>query len=168
MSERSDSQGIPCILFTLADATYAVRSDQVQQMQMIEAITPVPNAPPFVDGVVFSRGQVIPVINLRARLRFPRQPYDLHSRLIVVQSGGRLVGLAVDSAREFAIIPQDAIKPPPEIVAGLSGRYLTGIARLGERLILLIDVEQVLDLHDLQAIAGIGETKPGNHRPGSA
>ena len=57
-------------------------------MEMIEDVTRVPNAPPFVDGVVFSRGQVVPVVNLRARFGFERAAFDLRSRLIVVQSGG--------------------------------------------------------------------------------
>ena len=75
------------ILFGVAGTTYAVRSDQVLHMEMVEHITPVPNAPPHVEGVVFSRGQVVPAINLRLRFGFARAPYTLRSRLIVVQVG---------------------------------------------------------------------------------
>jgi purine-binding chemotaxis protein CheW len=130
----------PFILFDLAGATYGVRSAEIQQLEMIGAVTPVPNAPPYVDGVVSVRGQVIPVVNLRSRFGFPRVPFDLRSRLLVVRRDGRTVGFAVDSAREFARIGADAIQPPPEGISGLNGRYLEGMAHLGERLVLILDM----------------------------
>ena len=114
-------------------------------MEMIEDITRVPNAPSFVDGVVFSRGQVVPVVNLRARFGFERAAHDLRSRLIVVQSATRLVGLVVDSAREFINIPPDAVQPPHEALAGMSGRYVEGIASIGGGLILVLDLSRILD-----------------------
>lgn len=135
------------VLCELAGATYALRSDDIQQLEMVAAPTPVPNAPAYVDGVVSVRGQVIPAINLRARFGFPRAEHDVRSRLIVVRSAGRTVGLLVDSAREFADIPADAIKPLPEGIGGLSGEYLRGVAQRGERLLLVIDVAQLLALH---------------------
>lgn len=130
----------PFILFDLAGATYGVRSREVQQLEMIGAVTPVPNAPPFVDGVVSVRGQVIPVVNLRSRFGFPRQAFDLRARLLVMRRETRTVGFAVDSAREFASIPTAAIQPPPEGISGLNGRYLEGMAHLGERLVLILDM----------------------------
>lgn len=134
----------PYILFELAGTTYGVRSQLVQQMEMVEHITPVPNAPDFVEGVVFLRGQVIPAINLRRRFGFPKIPYDLRTRLIVVRVGGRTVGLIADSAREFVPLDPATIQPPPEGIAGLSGHYLTGIATLGERLVLILDLDAVI------------------------
>ena len=132
--------GEPFILFDLAGATYGVRSAEIQQLEMIGAVTPVPNAPPYVDGVVSVRGQVIPVVNLRSRFGFARVPFDLRSRLLVVRRDGRTVGFAVDSAREFARIPPGAVQPPPEGISGLNGRYLQGMAHLGERLVLILDM----------------------------
>src|SRR5580700_8798857 len=118
----------PYILFELAGTPYAVPSTVVQRMEMIEHVTPVPNAPSFVDGVVFSRGRVVPAVNLRRRFGFDRVPYDIKTRLIVVAHADRSVGLIVDSAREFVTIPAEAIQPPPEGLAGTTGNYLGGIA----------------------------------------
>lgn len=132
------------VLFELAGATYALPSDDIQQLEMVTAPTPVPNAPEFVDGVVSVRGQVIPAMNLRARFGFPRAPHDVRSRLVVVRALGRTVGLLVDSAREFASIPADAIKPLPEGVGGMTGRYLRGVAQKGDRLMLVVDVGELL------------------------
>lgn len=132
------------VLFELAGATYGVHSRLVRQIEMVEQITPVPNAPPAVAGVVFSRGQVLPALDLRARFGFDRIDYTLRTRLIVAQTGERTVGLIVDTAREFVVIAPDAIQPPPEAIAGLSGAYVEGIARLGERLVILLNLDQVL------------------------
>lgn len=132
------------VLFELAGTTYAVRSADVQKLEMIEHITPVPNASQAVEGVVFSRGQVIPAINLRTRFGFPKIEYDVRSRLLIVNVAGRNVGLIVDAAREFKRIPPEAISPPPETLSGMSGKYLDGIATLGERLILLLNLAEVV------------------------
>jgi purine-binding chemotaxis protein CheW len=139
------------ILLTVSGTTYAVPSGQVRHVEMIEEITQVPNAPAFVDGVVFSRGQVVPVVNLRARFGFDRAPFDLRSRLIVVQSGTRMIGLAADAAREFVNIPSDAIQPPNEALTGMSGRYVEGVASLGDRLILVLGLDRILNSAEAQA-----------------
>jgi purine-binding chemotaxis protein CheW len=114
-------------------------------MEMVDDVTRVPNAPSFVDGVVFSRGQVVPIVNLRARFGFERVPHDIRTRLVVVQSEARLIGLVVDSAREFVSIPPGAIQPPHEALAGMSGRYVEGIASLGDRLILVLNLSSILN-----------------------
>jgi purine-binding chemotaxis protein CheW len=132
------------ILFAVAGTTYAVRSRDVAHIEMLEQVTGVPNAAAFVDGVVFSRGQVVPALNLRARFGFERAPYDVATRLLVVQSDGRSVGLVVDGAREFASFDPSLIQPPASALSGLSGRYLQGIANVGGRLILVLDLAEVL------------------------
>ena len=133
------------ILFTVAGTTYAARSQQVLHVEMLEHVTPVPNAPPFVEGVVFSRGQVVPVINLRARFGFERGGVDLRTRLLVVQQDGRRLGLMADDAREFITIADSAVHPPNEAIGGMSGNYVEGIATLGERIILLLDIGEVVE-----------------------
>jgi purine-binding chemotaxis protein CheW len=143
----------PFILFELMGTTYGLRSREVQQMEMVEHITPVPNAPPFVEGVVFSRGQVVPAVNLRRRFGFEKVPNDMRTRLVVVSHGGRSVGLLVDAAREFVNIPAEALQPTPEALSGTSGKYLHSIARLGDRLILILDIDQVLTFTEITSPA---------------
>lgn len=137
------------VIFELAGTTYAVRSQCVRQMEMIEQITPVPNAPNSVEGVVFSRGRVIPVVNLRVRFGFEKIPVELRTRLIVIDIGERTVGLLVDSAREFISIPTAEIQPPNEAISGLSGKYLEGIATFGGRIILVLNLNEVIDLTEI-------------------
>ena len=136
----------PFILFELAGTTYGVRSRFVQQIEMVEDAAPVPNAHDAVEGVVLVRGQVIPALNLRTRFGFERIDRDLRSRLVVINNGTRVVGLVVDTAREFLKIATESIEPPPEALTGLSGHYLEGIATIGERMILILNLDAVLDL----------------------
>lgn len=132
------------VLFRVGETLYGVPSDTVQQMEMIEQITRVPNAPPFVDGIVYLRGKVIPVINLRVRFGLERIPYTLQSRLIVVELNDRWVGLAVDSAREFVHLDTDQIQPPPEAIVASGNPYIVGITRHQDRVVLILNLKEVL------------------------
>ena len=153
MSPTGTVQGVDSyILFSVAGTTYALPSREVRHMEMIEGITRVPNAPAFIDGVVFSRGQVVPVVNLRARFGFERAPFDLRSRLLVVQSGARQIGLVADTAREFVNIAPDAIQPPNDALTGMSGRYVEGIASMGDRLVLILGLDRILNFAEAQTI----------------
>jgi chemotaxis signal transduction protein len=145
------------ILFELAGTTYGVRSRDVLHMEMIDQITPVPNSRPFLEGVVFSRGQVIPALNLRARFGLPRQEHTLKSRLLVVQAAKRAVGLIVDSARQFQIIPDSAIQEADSALTGTTGKFLGGVANLGDHLVLLLDLETTLQILESET-AGALET----------
>ena len=137
------------VAFELAGTTYAVPSSVVQQLEMIEQIVPVPNAPPAAEGVVYSRGQIIPAVSLRSRFGFERIPIELRTRLIVVNVDGRTVGLIVDSAREFISIAADTIQAPNDAITGTSGRYLKGIATLADRIILILDLAGVINLSEI-------------------
>jgi purine-binding chemotaxis protein CheW len=144
----SASAGETFILFTVAGTTYAVRSRNVAHVEMVEQVTAVPNAAAFVDGVVFSRGQVVPALNLRARFGFARVPHGVTTRLVVVQESGRSVGLVVDDAREFVSFDPSLIQPPGSVLTGLSGKYIEGIANVGDRLILVLNLSEVLTFED--------------------
>lgn len=138
----------PFIVFSVAGTAYALRSRDVAHVEMVDQVTAVPNAAHFVDGVVFSRGQVVPAVNLRARFGFEKAPYDLSTRLLVVRDGGRSVGLIVDAAREFVSIEPASIQPPSAALTGLSGRYLEGVANIGDRLILILNLAETLTFSD--------------------
>ncbi|MBX9652539.1 chemotaxis protein CheW [bacterium] len=133
------------VVFTLADTLYAIPSNDVERMEMVEHVTPVPNSLPFVDGIVFSRGRVVPAINLRRRFGFTAIEYNIQSRLIIVANENRIVGLIVDSAREFVSIATEAVQPAPDVVNGTSGRYLRGVANVNNRVFLILDIAGILD-----------------------
>src|SRR5690349_13359694 len=138
------------IIFELDGAAYGIRSEDVQHVEFLEHVTPVPNAHPAVEGVVFSRGQVIPALNLRARFGLPREAATTRSRLIFLKWTDRTVAFIVDSAREFRAIPLDAIRPVEETLTGIDGNYLRGLAQLKDRMVLLLDIAAVLDLSHVE------------------
>lgn len=144
----TDGRSDHFILFTVAGTTYALPSHEVAHVEMVEQITRVPNAASFVDGVVFSRGQVVPAVNMRARFGFERVALDLRSRLLVVQTHDRSVGLLVDGCREFLTIPPASVHPPGDGLSGVGARYISGIATMGQRLIVILNLGELLHSAD--------------------
>jgi purine-binding chemotaxis protein CheW len=137
------------ILFELASNTCGVRSQTVQSVDMVEHITSVPNTAPFVEGITFTRGQVIPSINLRIRFGFPGVPIDSRARMLVLRPKGRTAGILVDSVREFVSIPASEIQRPGDVGhamnRGLIDRFVEGIATLGKRVVLILNLDEVLE-----------------------
>ncbi|HWD93871.1 MAG TPA: chemotaxis protein CheW [Verrucomicrobiae bacterium] len=138
------------VIFELAGSLYGIPSQNVRHIEMFEQVTLVPNANPAIDGVVFSRGQVIPALNLRVRFGFPRADNTLRTRIIFAAVHQRTVGLIVDTAREFQNVPVDAIGPIEETLTGINGKYLKAVTKVNERLVLILDLEAVLNVEDVQ------------------
>lgn len=136
------------IIFELAGSAYGVRSEQVQHIEMFEHVTPVPNTAPAVEGVVFSRGNVVPAINLRTRFGLPKETATVRTRLILLKVERRVVALIVDAAREFRTISRDAIRPMQETLHGIDGNYVQGVASVNGRMVLLLDVAAVLHVDE--------------------
>ena len=148
------------ILFELGEATYGVQSKEVLHIDMLEHITPVPNAAASVDGVVFSRGQVIPALNLRVRFGLPRVAHAPRTRLLFLKNEQRTVALVVDSAREFRSIPAESIRRIEEALTGIDGHHVRGVATVGDRLVLLLDVGAVLRVDPDSAPAALPALQP--------
>lgn len=132
------------VLFTVGSTHYAIPALQIQQVELLEPVTRVPDAPAFIDGVVYLRGQVVPVMNLRRRFGLEPAPQELSHRLIVVQHGARVVGLAVDSARDFVSIAPDALQPAPETLAG-PGQPAEAVAQVKDRLVVILNLARLLE-----------------------
>ncbi|HEV2692886.1 MAG TPA: chemotaxis protein CheW [Verrucomicrobiae bacterium] len=138
------------VLFELADNIYGLPSRSVLHIDMLEHITIVPNANAAIDGVVFSRGQVIPALNLRVRFGFPRKENNLRTRIVFATIHDRTVGLIVDSAREFKSFSGDSLRPIEKTLTGINDKYLTAVTKLGDKLVLILDLEAVLKVEDVE------------------
>ncbi|MBA4137997.1 MAG: chemotaxis protein CheW [Opitutus sp.] len=149
------------VIFELAGAAYGLRSSDVLHVDLCGHLTPVPNAAATIDGVVFSRGQVVPALNLRARFGLPRTENSPTTRLIFVKTADRTVALVVDSAREFRVIPAASVRPVEATLQGIQGNYLRGVAHLGDRMVLLLDVVTLIATDAMPAPAAPAlETTP--------
>ncbi len=148
------------ILFQLAGDSYGVSSEVVLHVDMLDHVTPVPNTASAVDGVVFSRGQVIPALNLRARFGLEREAPTTSTRLIFIKLQQRTVALVVDAAREFRRISAESIRAVEGSLHGIQGNYVKGVATLGDRVVLLLDVAAVLNLEETNALLALNSTAP--------
>ena len=132
------------VLFTLSDAEYVVSAADVLHMESFTGATRVPGTQPHVRGLMQIRQRVVPIIDLRARFGLPEAEPTLESRVVVVQSEQRAVGLLVDSAREVVRLAPEAFERAPEVVAQRARGFVTSLARTGSRLVMLIDLKKVI------------------------
>ncbi|KFE62382.1 chemotaxis protein CheW [Hyalangium minutum] len=132
------------VVFKVAGAEYAIPASEVLQMESFTGATPVPGAPAHVAGLVQVRGRVVPVVDARARFGLPPVERTLDSRVVVGQLGSRIVGLLVDSAREVLKLAPDQVQPPPQLVAEQAQGFVKAVARVGPRLVMLIDFPRVI------------------------
>lgn len=141
------------IVFQLANEEYAVPVEQVGSIERITSITRVPQAKPFVKGVMNLRGVITPLIDLRNRFNMEEQEFTNASRIIIVQIEHIEVGLIVDSANDVLDIPINSIEPPPEVIDSVDVDYIEGVAKVEDRLLILLNLKKVLleeDIEDLK------------------
>jgi purine-binding chemotaxis protein CheW len=132
------------VSFNIGQEEFGLGIQSIQEINRMVEITRVPNSPEFVSGVINLRGKVIPIINLRKRFGFPPKENDRNTRIIVVELSGMVVGFVVDSVSEVLRIPKNITEPPPSIIAGIGSEYITAVAKLDNRLLILLDLERVL------------------------
>ncbi|UQA54885.1 chemotaxis protein CheW [Polyangium aurulentum] len=137
------------VVFKVEDGEYVLQASDVLQMESFSGATKVPGTPPYVAGLIHIRGRVVPVVDLRLRFGLPKVEPTLDSRVIVVQSGERTVGLLVDSAREIMKIPQASLHAPPEWLGGDGAGFVKSVAQVerkpGEkRLVMLVNFAKII------------------------
>ena len=119
----------------------------------MQEITRVPRTPSFVEGVINLRGKVIPVIDLRKRFSLTVNERNNENRIVVVDIGGQDIGVIVDAVNEVLRILSDSVEPPSSVITGADSDYLLGIAKLEDRLIILLDLERVLSEEEQEILA---------------
>ncbi len=152
LEQSKTAKEIKAIVFRLQNEEYGVDVQQVRSIERLEHITRVPNAPDFVKGVINLRGVVTPVIDLRKRFGLPLTSYTDQTRIIIVRIDEIEVGLIVDAANDVIDIPEEMIEAPPEIVGGVGAEYLSGVAKIGTRLLILLNLEKVLLMNEVEQL----------------
>src|SRR3989440_6625017 len=140
------------VVFQLGAELYGVEIARVHEIIRLQAITRVPRAPAFVEGIITLRGTVIPAVDLRHRSGLPAAEHTRASRIVVVEIGDQVVGLIVDAVSEVLRIAGATVEPPSPVVAGPESEYLHGIAKLPERLVMLLDLDRVLAREERRAL----------------
>lgn len=143
------------VVLDLANEHYAVDVAIVDSIIKIQSITAVPHAPVFVEGITNLRGTVLPVIDLRRRFSLPAEAPTKETRIVVVEMNGTKVGIIVDAVTEVLRVSEEDVEPPSPIVTTTDSAFITGIAKIDERLIILLDMNRVLSTEekaDLQSL----------------
>lgn len=133
------------VSFCLAEETFGVEITKVREIILMCDITNVPQSPPYVKGLINLRSSVIPVVDLRTLFGLSERELTSESRIMVMQVGSRVIGIIVDAVDEVLRISEQDIASPPPTVAGLGQDYLTGLVRLEDNLLILLDIDRVLD-----------------------
>lgn len=132
------------VVFQLKDKEYAIPVERVKAIEKVLHITRVPNATNYIKGVINLRGVVTPIIDLRARFELAQQEYTESTRIIIVSVDEMEVGLIVEAANDVIDIPIENIEPQPDVVGTEEAEFITGVAKINKRLLILIDLEKVL------------------------
>jgi purine-binding chemotaxis protein CheW len=132
------------VTFALGSEEYGVDIAQVQEINRMVTITHVPRAPQFMEGVINLRGQLIPIIDLRTRFGMERSERTKNTRIVVTEIGNKRVGMVVDSVSEVLRIPVEQIENAPDLVAGVDTEYIRGVGKMGDRLIIMLDLGRII------------------------
>ncbi len=143
-AQSNMSDLLQLVTFSLGSEEYAVDILKVQEINRMKEITRIPNAPSYVEGVINLRGKVMPVIDLRKKFGLESQENDAQSRIMIIDVQGMTIGLVVDAVSEVLRIPSDIVDPTPPVASEAGTEFITGIAKLEDRLIILLDMDRLI------------------------
>lgn len=152
---KQDAELMQLVTFSIGEEEFGVDILKVQEIIRTMEITKVPRAPQFVEGVINLRGKVIPIIDLRKRFGLQTKDHDKHTRIIVIEISNMIVGFVVDSVSEVLRIPAGTVEPPPPVVAGLESEYISGVGKLEDRLLILLDLNRLLSGEEREELVNI-------------
>ena len=146
------TDGAQYLTFALGDEEYGVAILNVQEIKGYAPVTPIPNTPPWVRGVMNLRGTIVPVIDLRLRLGMPAVDYGPFTVIVVLAVGAKVVGAIVDAVSDVLSIPDGQVQQTPDLGVAIDVRFVGGIAQADDKLVILLDAETLLRHDDLAAL----------------
>ena len=141
------------LTFTLGNEEYGIEILKVQEIKGYSGITPIPNTPPHIKGIMNLRGTVVPVLDLRVKFAMEPREYDKFTVIILVTVGQKIVGLIVDTVSDVLDVADAQIRSAPDLGPRVDIHFINGMASLGEKFIVLLDVAKLLSADELSEIA---------------
>jgi len=148
------------VSFRLAQEEYGIEITKVQEIILIGEITRMPKTPYYIRGLINLRSMVIPIVDLRLRFGMEPQETTDETRIMVVNVAGKTIGIVVDAVSEVLRIHHDQIAPPPPTIAGLGHDYLSGLVRGENRLLILLDIDNILGQTEGESLESIVQMEP--------
>ncbi|MET3682157.1 purine-binding chemotaxis protein CheW [Alkalibacillus flavidus] len=143
------------IVFKLKDEEYGIPIENVGSIERIFNITRVPRAPKFVKGVMNLRGVITPIIDLRERFGLEQIEQTESTRIIIINVDGKSIGVVVDAANDVVDVPHDIVEPSPEVVGSINADYIRGVAKVDQRLLILLNLDKVLSEEEFEQLSTI-------------
>ncbi|MFZ6844899.1 chemotaxis protein CheW [Undibacterium sp. RuTC16W] len=140
----SDIAGHEFLAFTLGSEEYGIDILKVQEIRGYEAVTRIANAPVFLKGVINLRGIIVPVVDMRIKFNLGEPTYDQFTVVIILNIGGRIVGMVVDSVSDVTTLLPEQVRPAPEMGTTFSSDFLIGLGTLDERMLILVDIDKLM------------------------
>jgi len=154
-TKKFDNSGNEFLAFTLGREEYGIDILKVQEIRGYEQVTRIANAPDFVKGVVNLRGIIVPIVDMRIKFDLGEPTYDQFTVVIILNIGGRIMGMVVDSVSDVITLNAEQIKPAPEMGTTFNTDYLTGLGTLDERMLILIDIDKLMSSAEMGLIEAI-------------
>lgn len=151
----SAETGNEFLAFTLGKEEYGIDILKVQEIRGYETVTRIANAPDFVKGVVNLRGIIVPIVDMRIKFNLGEPTYDQFTVVIILNIGGRVVGMVVDSVSDVITLSSEQIKPAPEMGTALNTDYLIGLGTLDQRMLILVDIDKLMSSSEMGLIEKI-------------
>ena len=148
-NDAHDGNGSEYLAFTLGSEEYGIDILKVQEIRGYETVTRIANAPEFIKGVINLRGIIIPVVDMRIKFNLGTPTYDQFTVVIILNIGGRIMGMVVDSVSDVTTLMPDQIKPAPEMGTAFNSDYLTGLGTVDERMLILIDIDKLMSSSEM-------------------
>jgi purine-binding chemotaxis protein CheW len=145
------------LAFKLGNEEYCIDILKVQEIRGYEIVTPIPNTPAFMKGVVNLRGIIVPIIDLRIKLDLAKVEYDQFTVVIILSIRGRVVGVVVDSVSDVVALGAEDIKEAPQLGAAIKTDYIDGLVTMEERMLIIIDIEKLATTEEIVQVEKVLE-----------
>jgi purine-binding chemotaxis protein CheW len=139
--------------FRLGGEEYAISILKVQEIRGYDAVTRIASAPEYLKGVINLRGIIVPIVDMRIKFNVGEATYDAFTVVIVLNINGHTIGMVVDSVSDVVTLTADQIKPAPDLGASVSSDYLQGLGTVGERMLILLDIDRLLGSEEMGLLA---------------
>ncbi|WP_293780120.1 chemotaxis protein CheW [uncultured Oxalicibacterium sp.] len=149
---NTPSTPLEFLAFTLGNEEYGINIQTVQELRGYDAVTQIANAPDYLKGVINLRGTIVPIIDMRIKFSLSEPVYDQFTVVIILQIGGRTIGMVVDSVSDVLTLTPEQIKPAPEMGSTVATDYLLGLGTVNERMLILIDISQLMQSSEIGLI----------------
>ena len=153
-----ETVGQEFLIFTLGNEEYGIDILKVQEIRGYDQVTRIANTPAFIKGVTNMRGVIVPIIDLRVKFSQQSVSYDENTVVIVLNFGQRVVGIVVDGVSDVLSLTAEQIRPAPEFAVTLATEYLTGLGSLGERMLILVDIEKLLSSEEMSLVDSVAKS----------